>query len=211
MAKVPFGSCPDDAPGPRAHPRGRTRRPLRRAYRCPATVPRPRTTEASIERYRGFVALHSALSAGPEIRVGRLWAGGMIAATCAALMALVGTLVSRGVWDVSVPVPVSPRIDGPAVGAAYALCVGALTLQATGLLHVLMVVSPRPVNALTWICGPVTGIATVVPLVLGGGLDARIATSVINLATGLVAIALLAVTASVSARWPGPPGLDPRL
>ncbi|SEG13211.1 hypothetical protein SAMN04489712_103331 [Thermomonospora echinospora] len=209
MAKVPFGPHPDDASGPRAHPRGRTRQPLHRAYRCPATARSPQVREASVERYRGFAALHGVLAAGPQIRVGRLWAGGLIAALCAVLVTVAGALVARGVLHVPVPVPVSPRVDGLAVSAAYALCMGALTLQATGLLHVLMLVSPRPVSMLAWVCGPVTGIATLAPLVVRAGLEARIATAAINLATGLVVIGLLAATASLSARWPGPPDLDP--
>ncbi|HEX2313167.1 MAG TPA: DUF6069 family protein [Thermomonospora sp.] len=207
MTRVPFGPAPDDPRRSRARPRGPTRRPLRRAYRCPATARRAR--EASLDRYRGFVALHSALSAGPEIRVGRLWAGGLATALCAALVTVAGGALARGVLGVPVPVPVGPHADAVTVGAAYALCAAALTVQAVAMLHVLMAVSPRPVGAMAWVCGPVTAIATIVPLVVRGDPQARLATAAINLATGLVVTGLLAATASVSARWPGPPGVDP--
>ncbi|REE95376.1 DUF6069 family protein [Thermomonospora umbrina] len=214
MTKVPYGPSPDDGRGPRAHrertrPRGAARRPLRRAYRCRATA--RVGPDASLERYRGFVALHSALSAGPEIRVGRLWAGGLVTALCAALVTVIGGVLARGVLDVPVPAPVSPHTSGLTVGVAYALCAAALTVQAVAMLHVLMAVSPRPVNAMVWVCGPITAMAAIVPLIVRADAEARVATAIINLATGVVVTGLLAATATLSARWPGPPGVDPRL
>ncbi|ACY97241.1 MULTISPECIES: DUF6069 family protein [Thermomonospora] len=208
MPKVPFGSHPGGGPGPRAHPLGRSRPPLIGSYRCPATVARPRP-EPVAERYRGFAALHSALAAGPEIRLGRLWAGGAVAAVCAAMVTVLGGLVARGLLEVAVPAPVSPQADGAVVGLVYALCAVALTLQATGLLQVLMTVSARPVRALVWICGAGTGVAALLPLVVRADPQARLATAAIHLTAGIVVIAVLAVTASLAARWPGPPGLDP--
>ncbi|WP_157996096.1 DUF6069 family protein [Thermomonospora amylolytica] len=205
MVKVPFGPDPDSGPGPRAHPHGRARQPLRGAYRCAATARRRGREEASLERYRGFVALHGALSAGPEIRVGRLWAGGAVTALCAALVTVIGSLVARGLLGLPVPVPVSPRSEPVAMAVAYALCAAALTLQATALLHVLMALAPRPASALAWICGPVTVIATVVPLVVRAPLDAAVATAAINLVAGAVVISLLSATAALASNWPGPP------
>ncbi|WP_277752899.1 DUF6069 family protein [Thermomonospora catenispora] len=210
MAEAPFGSHSDGGPRSRAHPRGRSRRPFPGACRCTAAARRrPGLRRTSPERYRDLVALHDALSAGPRIRIGRLWAGGATTAACAALITVIGSLIARGLLGLPVPVPVNPASAPVGVAAAYALGAAALTLQATALLQMLMAVAPRPASALAWVCGPITAIATVVPLAVRAPLGAAVATAVINLAAGVVVIFLLAATAAVASRRPGPPSRGP--
>jgi hypothetical protein len=141
---------------------------------------------------------------GPRRRIGvgvdarRLWSGGVASAVVAGLVALVGVLVSR--WLANVPV-LAPRRDG-AYGDVHTtglvLATAAAALAATGLVHLLMVSTPRPFLYFGWIVALVTTLVVVFPFSTTAPLDAKIATAIVDLAIGIAIGSLVGGAASRS-------------
>lgn len=127
--------------------------------------------------------------AGRSIGVGvdapKLWAGGAVSALITGLVALVGVLVSR--WLFKLPV-LAPRQDG-AYGdvrtTALIVVAVAAAIVATGLVHLLMLGTLRPLMFFGWIVALVTTIAVIFPFSTTAVLDAKIATALVNLAIGI--------------------------
>ncbi|EME55039.1 DUF6069 family protein [Amycolatopsis decaplanina] len=120
------------------------------------------------------------------VNAGRLWAGGAATAVTAALTAVVGILVARGLVKVAVLTPSHEGAWGGANTVTYALVSAVVALGATALLHVLLLTTPRVKVFFGWIMVLLTAIAVVTPLSLTAEFDARLATAIINLAIGLV-------------------------
>jgi hypothetical protein len=135
--------------------------------------------------------IRSSITPTPVRRVGvgadahKLWAGGAASALITGLVALVGLLVSR--WLFNLPV-LAPRQDG-AYGdvrtTALILVAVAAAIVATGVVHLLMLGTLRPLMFFGWIVALVTTIAAIFPFSTAAGLDAKIATSLVNLAIGI--------------------------
>jgi hypothetical protein len=135
----------------------------------------------------------------PGVDAGRLWAGGVATAVVAALVAIVGLLIARGIFAVEVLAPKGEGIWGNANTTTYAIVAAAVALLATGLMHLLSVATPAPGQFFGWIMVLLTAIAVVLPLTLTVVLSAKIATALINLAIGLV-IAMVVNSMAASAR-----------
>ena len=135
----------------------------------------------------------------PGIDAGRLWAGGVATAIVAALLAVVGLLIARGLFGVAVLAPKGEGIWGNANTTTYAIIAAVAALAATGLMHVLSLATPTPSQFFGWIMVLVTLIAVVLPLTLEVELSAKIATAIINLVLGL-AIATIISNMADSAR-----------
>jgi hypothetical protein len=134
-----------------------------------------------------------------DLDPGRLWAGGAATALVAALVALAGMLIARGLAHVAILAPKSDGIWGNANTTTYCLLAAGAALLATGLVHLLSVTTPAPNQFFGWTMALLTVIAVVLPLTVGADLGSRIATAIINLAIG-VAVALLVHVTAVSAR-----------
>ncbi|MER6663932.1 DUF6069 family protein [Amycolatopsis japonica] len=133
----------------------------------------------------------------PAVNGARLWAGGAATAVTAALTAIVGILIARGLVKVAVLAPSREGAWGGASSLTYALAAAAIALAATALLHLLLLTAPKPRTFFGWIMVLFTAIAVVIPLSLGAALDARLATAIINLAIGLaITITLSGVAGS---------------
>ncbi|TNC29083.1 DUF6069 family protein [Amycolatopsis alkalitolerans] len=126
---------------------------------------------------------------------GRLWAGGAATALVAALVAIVGTLIARGLAGAAILAPKGSGLWGNANTATYAIVSAIVALAATGLLHLLTVATPAPTTFFGWIMVLVTLIGVVLPLSLSVKLETKIATGVLNLVIGLVITLLLISTA----------------
>jgi hypothetical protein len=150
-------------------------------------VPDPRFPGAEPPGYR------------PGLDAGRLWAGGVATAVVAALVAIVGLLIARGICHVVVLEPRGGGIWGNASTATYALVAAVAALLATGLMQLLSLGVPAPSTFFTWIMLLITAIAVVVPLTLTVAVSAKAATAAINLVIGL-AITLIVNTMAASAR-----------
>jgi hypothetical protein len=135
-----------------------------------------------------------------DLDPGRLWAGGAATALIAALVAVAGMLIARGLFRVAVLAPKSDGIWGNANTATYALLAAAAALLATGLIHLLSITTPAPNQFFGWTMALLILIAVVLPLTIGADLGSRIATAIINLAIGVEVAVLVHVTAASARR-----------
>jgi hypothetical protein len=133
--------------------------------------------------------------AGPVVDATRLWTGGLATAAVAALVALVGTLVVRVLFEVA---PLGARGFDSAHTGMLCLLAAVAALAATGIAHLLLVSTPGPLAYLGWIIGLSTAAAVVLPLLAGTAWPAAVATAVVHLVIGL-AIGSLVVGAAAAA------------
>jgi Family of unknown function (DUF6069) len=138
----------------------------------------------------------------PQVDAGRLWPGGMATALVAALVALVGVLVSR--WLLHIPL-LAPKSDG-AYGDVHTtdlvLIAAAAALVATVLVHLLLLSTPRPLTFFAWIIGLATVLAVLVPFSTAAPLTAKVATAVVDLVLGIAIGSLISGVAARSVRLP---------
>lgn len=125
------------------------------------------------------------------VAAGRLWAGGAATAVVAALIAIVGIMLARGVFDVPILAPEGEGTWGDADTGRYALYCALAALIATGLMHLLLVSTPRPQQFFNWIMGLATVAAAVAPFATSGSTESKVATAVINLIVGIAITSLV--------------------
>ncbi|HEX7658201.1 MAG TPA: DUF6069 family protein [Pseudonocardiaceae bacterium] len=135
----------------------------------------------------------------PRLDAGRLWAGGVATAVVAGLVAIVGILIARGIAHVMVFAPRGTGVWGNANTITYALVAALIALAATGLLHFMLVTTPRATQFFGWIMVLLTIVAVVVPLSVVSDRDEMVATAVLNLLIGLV-ITMLLISVAGAAR-----------
>jgi len=121
-----------------------------------------------------------------------LWSGGIATAVVAALIALVGILVCR--WLFNVPM-LSPRREGAwgnASTVGYVFAAAACALAATALMWLLLISTPYPRVFFGWIIGLATLVAVVYPFSTTAPTSQKFATAVVNLVLGLAIGTLIA-------------------
>ena len=144
------------------------------------------------------------------VNAGRLWAGGLATAAVAALIAVAGVLVGRGVFGIDVLAPKGAGVWGDARTGWYAFGAALAALVATGLIHFLLMTTPRPMRFFAWVIGLATVVAMLAPWVAGEDLGDRMYTAGLNLVLGVAIGSLVAGTARTAIVWPAPePGLRP--
>ena len=114
-----------------------------------------------------------------------LWSGGVATAVVAALIALVGILVCR--WLFNVPI-LSPRGEGAwgnASTVGYVFAAAACALVATALMYLLLISTPYPRVFFGWIIGLATLVAVVYPFSTTAPTSQKFATAVVNLILGV--------------------------
>lgn len=131
-----------------------------------------------------------------DIDAGRLWAGGLAVAAVAALVAIAGVVIARGVFDVPVLAPQGNGTWGDADTGLYAVAGAVGALAATGLMHLLILFTPRPRLFFGWIMALATLVAVLAPFGLDIGAVA-LATALLNLALG-IAIGSLTVGVAIA-------------
>jgi hypothetical protein len=145
--------------------------------------------------------------AGPvRLNAGRLWAGGIATAVVAALVVVVGVYITRGVLGIPVLAPKAASNFGNSTTAVYAALAAGCTLLATGLLHVLLLGTPRPVSFFIWITALADLAVALAPFTQPASLASKVFTAVINLMVGVAVISLLTGVASAAVRPARPPG-----
>ena len=131
----------------------------------------------------------------PTVNAGRLWAGGAATAVVAALIAIVGILVGRGLFDVAVLAPEGAGVWGDASTAWYALGAAVVSLLATALMHLLLLFTPRPRLFFGWVMVLATVAAMLAPFVTDNDLGSRLFTAGLNLVLGIAIGSLIAGSA----------------
>ncbi len=120
-----------------------------------------------------------------------LWAGGVATAIVAALVALVGVLVCRWLFNIPLLSPESQGTYGDAHTTDVVLLSAAAALLATGLAHLLLTAAPRPMTFFTWIVALVTLLMVLFPFSTSAPISQKIATSAVVLVIGFAIGSLL--------------------
>ena len=131
----------------------------------------------------------------PQLDEKRFRAAGLATSIVAALIAVVGILVARGIFGIPVFGPISAGVWGGAATIVYALVAFVCGPMATALMVLLLRTTPSPITYFGWIVGLVTAVAAVIPLTTGADLSVKIATALINAAVG-IAVGALTVSAA---------------
>ena len=138
-----------------------------------------------------------------QVNANRLWTGGLATAVVAALVAVVGVLIARGLLDVPVLAPTEEGVLGNANTARLALVAAGAALAATGLMHLLLLFIPRPWQFFTWIMSLVTLAAVLAPFSTDAEVATKVATAAIFLAIGVAIGSLVSGVASSAVRLGG--------
>lgn len=126
-----------------------------------------------------------------------LWSGGIATAVVAALIALVGILVARWLFNISYLSPRREGAWGDASTAGYVFAAVGCALVATALMHLLLLTTPYPRVFFGWIIGLATVVAVVFPFSTTAPVSQKIATGFVNLVLG---VAIGSLVAEVSRR-----------
>jgi Family of unknown function (DUF6069) len=136
-------------------------------------------------------------SGQPTVDAGKLWAGGVATAIVAALIAVVGIMVARGVLDIYVFAPKDKGAWEAASAVSYAAASALAALLATALMHALLLATPRPTMFFGWIMFLVAVIGATWPFTTGAALENQVATAVLN---ALIVVAIWSLVASSAQR-----------
>lgn len=136
----------------------------------------------------------------PKVDAGRLWAGGVATAAVATLVAVVGVLIARGLFDIPLLAPTGEGTLGDASTARLAGLAAGAALLATGLMHLLLLSTPRPGQFFTSILVLGTLIAVILPLLTNAAADTKLATAAVNLAIGITIASLVSGVARSAVR-----------
>jgi Family of unknown function (DUF6069) len=123
-----------------------------------------------------------------------LWGGGIATAALAAVVAFVGVVVARAIFDVPV---LAPRHEGTLGGSPtglYVVFAGTGAIVCTVLLGVLGLITERAVLVYWVVVGLATVVLSVVPLLAADDVGSRVATALIDLAVGLTYLIVLPLT-----------------
>ncbi|GGQ48938.1 DUF6069 family protein [Couchioplanes azureus] len=149
-----------------------------------------------------MTAMYQSASPQPRamLNAGRLWAGGGATAVVAALIAIVGILVGRGLFGVEVLAPKGAGVWGDASTFWYAFGAAMLSLVATGLMHLLLLFTPRPMLFFGWVMTLATVVAMLAPFVTENDLGSRMFTAGLNFFLGVAIGSLVAGSARTAVR-----------
>jgi hypothetical protein len=143
-----------------------------------------------------------------RVDAARLWTGGLATALVAALVAVVGVLIARGLFEVPVLAPTNEGALGNANTARLAVLAAVAALLATGLMQLLLLSTPRPFRFFTWIISLLTLVAVLAPFMTDAKLATKVATAVIFLVIGMAIGSLVSGAARSATRLSRQ---DPRL
>lgn len=143
----------------------------------------------------------------PRARVdaARLWSGGVATAVVAGLIALVGVLLSRWLFNIPLLAPEKDGAYGDAHTTAVVVVAAVAALVGTAVLNLLLLSTPKPQAFFSWIIGLATVLAVILPFRTTAPLSAKAATAVVALVIGLAIGSLLSSVATRSMRLPVTP------
>jgi hypothetical protein len=136
----------------------------------------------------------------PTVAAGKLWAGGFGTAVVAALVALVGILLVRGVLGIHILSPSDAGTYGDATTTTYAFGAFGAAVLATGVLHILLLLMPRPMSFFNWIMLLVIAVGVLIPFTVAAEVESQVATAALNLVIGICIMSLLNSVAGIATR-----------
>ncbi|WP_112138885.1 DUF6069 family protein [Glycomyces dulcitolivorans] len=149
---------------------------------------------------RPYAAVEPQRDDRPRVDAGRLWAGGFGTAVVAALVALVGILLVRGVLGIHILSPSDAGAYGDATTTTYAFGAFAVAILATGAVHMLLLLMPRPMAFFNWIMLLVVAVGVLIPFTVQAEVASQVATAAVNLVIGLCIMSLLNSVAGIATR-----------
>lgn len=141
-----------------------------------------------------------------SVNAGALWAGGVATAVVAALIAIVGIVVARGIFHIPVLAPKKSGTWGDADTLTYALAAFGLGLLATALIHLLLLSTPAPFTFFGWILGLGTLVGALAPFASNADMASKVSTAIINALIGIATWSLTVSTAHRAVRRQNLPG-----
>lgn len=138
---------------------------------------------------------HERAPGRPELDEQRFRAAGLWTSIVAALIAVVGVVIARGVFKIPLFGAVDAGVWGSAATIALMFVAFGCGMLATGLLFLLLRTTPSPITYFGWIVGLVTAVAAVIPLTMGSDFGVKVSSALINAAIG-IAIGSLTVSAA---------------
>jgi hypothetical protein len=128
------------------------------------------------------------------------WAGAAATTVVAALIALVGILISR--WTLNIPImaPAGDGAWGNAHTGEYVLVTALIAVVAAGLLYLLRLGTPDPGLFFNWIMGLATLAAVVYPFSTSAPIEQKVATAIVDLVLGIAITSLLTAVAARAVR-----------
>ncbi|WP_421732883.1 hypothetical protein [Cellulomonas sp.] len=120
---------------------------------------------------------------------GRFWAGVVATALVAALVGLVGVVIVDQI--LSIELAVQDLFGTNSTGAAYVVGAAVFAVLAGGLLHLLVVTTPKPKAFFGWIMFLATLTAALLPLTWTDELESSISAGIVNALIGIAIWSLL--------------------
>jgi hypothetical protein len=136
---------------------------------------------------------------GP-VNATRLWSAGLATAVVAALIGLVGVLVFRAIFRIALYAPANAGAFGGSNTVVLCVSAAVAALAATGLAHMLLLGTPRPLTYFGWIVGLLTTAAVVTPFLTNRSLGIAFAMATIHLVIGLAIGSLVSGAAASASR-----------
>lgn len=133
---------------------------------------------------------------------GALWSGGVVTAVVAALVALAGIIVIRGILKIGILTSLKVGTFGDAKTVYVVVVAFLAAIVATAILHGLLLTTPQPITFFGWIATLVTVIFALLPLTTTAPWEQKTATVVLDVVIGLVIGLLLAGAARRARRDP---------
>jgi Family of unknown function (DUF6069) len=127
----------------------------------------------------------------PVVDARQLWAGGVATAIVAALVALVGVVVCRWLFNIPLLSPQSSGTYGDAHTTDVVILAAVAALLATGLAHLLLTAAPRPMTFFSWIVGLITLLLVLFPFSTSAPISQKVATAAVDLVIGIAIGSLL--------------------
>jgi Family of unknown function (DUF6069) len=142
----------------------------------------------------------------PRVDGRMMWSGGVATAVVAALIALVGVLVCRWLFNIPILAPRRYGAYGDAHTTTLVLAAAGAALVATLLAHLLLLSTPRPMTFFGWIVALVTVVFVIFPFRTGAPLVQEVATAALYLVLGIAIGTLLSGVGERATRVRPDPG-----
>lgn len=136
----------------------------------------------------------------PRVDAGKIWSGGLMTALVAALTAMAGVLLVRGVLGIAVFAPAGDGAMGDASTGLLAGGAAVAGLVATLLLHLLCLGTPQPGRFFSWIVTLATLVMVLLPFTTSVAMVTKVGTAAVCLAVGLTIGVLLTPVARGAVR-----------